>query len=122
MNSDTKKRKSFLKDENAVIGGIIYMVVIIALSIILGSVMMPTVDYLVFTMGDALEPAAPSVHYQNTARNADSIIKLHYKVYVIFAIGGVLYAVLTPLKRMVYDKYRELMGEEDQYRYGNGGF
>ena len=116
MNKDNHKRKGLLYNEDAVIGGIIYMIIIIATSIILASVFMPGVDMLVITMGDslAITPTA-SQGWQNASTNAEFIFKLFYKVFVIFAFGGVLYAVLTPLKKMLYDKYREYYGGYDQY-------
>ena len=97
----------FWKDENAIIGGVIYMIMIIGIAVILAYALMPAMDALLEVAKVDLQPVAgTSASWTTMGEHTEGLIRFWYQIFLVFAISGVLYAILVPLRKMIYDKFR----------------
>jgi len=94
----------FINEESGLIGGIMYMVICVGMAVILFLALSPVMDALC-EMGrlNFVPPAGTS--WERIALYNEEIIAMWYKVFIFMAINGILYGVMTPLKKMLYDKF-----------------
>lgn len=101
------KDKSFWKSEDAIIGGVIYMIMIIGIAIVLAFALMPAMDALLEVASADLQPVeGSSESWTKMGEHTEGLIRFWYQIFLVFAISAILYAILTPLKRQLYDKFR----------------
>ena len=103
--------KRVLKDDNAIIGGVIYMFVMVLISVVLAYALMPALDMFLAIAQTDLQPVAGTAPgWAAAAENIEGLIDFFYYIFVIMAFSAILYAVTTPIRKMLYDKWKQEMG------------
>ena len=105
------KATKILKDDNAIIGGVIYMFIMVLISVVLAYALMPALDMFLAIAQTDLQPVAGTAPgWAAAAENIEGLIDFFYYIFVIMAFSAILYGVTTPIRRMLYDKWKQEMG------------
>ena len=103
--------KRTLKDDNAIIGGLVYMFIMVLISTVLAYALMPALDaFLAIAQTDLQPVAGTSPGWGAAAESIEGLIGFFYYIFVIVAFSGILYALTTPIRKMLYDKWKQEMG------------
>lgn len=94
----------FITNEKGLIGGVIYVVTCVALASILILMLGPVMDTLCIVFSEYVP--TPGSSWERVAIANEKLIVFWYKIFIFMAINGLLYVTLTPLKKMLYTKYR----------------
>ena len=102
---------SLVKSESGVVGGIMYMFIMVLISIVLAYALMPALDSLMLIAETDLQPVAGTAPgWAGAAESIEGLINFFYYIFVIMAFSAILYGVTTPIRRMLYDKWEREMG------------
>ena len=102
---------SLMKSESGIVGGIMYMFIMVLISIVLAYALMPALDSLLLIAETDLQPVAGTAPgWAGAAESIEGLINFFYYIFVIMAFSAILYGVTTPIRRMLYDKWEREMG------------
>ena len=94
----------FISNEEGIIGGVIYVVTCVGLSVILILTLGPVMDSLCVVFHQYVP--TPGSSWEQAAIANEKLVVFWYKTFIFMAINGLLYVTLTPLKKMLYTKFR----------------
>ena len=104
INTYTTKKMKFFANEEGLIGGVIYVVTCVGLSLILILTLGPVMDSLCVVFHQYVP--TPGSSWERAAISNEKLVVFWYKTFIFMAINGLLYVTLTPLKRMMDSRFR----------------